>query len=88
MNKIEKNINELKEKLLNKELTLLEMDNTIIDIVGNTNSLFDEENICIEQKSCSYHVDFEKNIIVCFEIIKKENNNLETLIKVTEIWED
>lgn len=30
----------------------------------------------------------EKNIIVCFEIIKKENNNLETLIKVTEIWED
>lgn len=88
MNKIEKNINELKEKLLNKELTLLEMDNTIIDIIGNTNSLFDYENDCIEQQSCAYYIDTDKNIVVEFEIIKKEENNLNTLVKVTNIWED
>lgn len=64
------------------------MDNTTISIIGNTNSLFDAENDCIEQESCSYYLDTDKNIVIEFKILKKEKNNLETLVKVTNILED
>ena len=85
---MEEMLKELKEELLNKELTLVEMDNEVKRIIENTSSLFDYESDCMEQNSCAYYIDTDKNIIVEFEIIKKEENNLETIVKVTDIWED
>lgn len=85
---MEKIIKELKEALLNKEMTLVDMDNEAERITGSTTSLFDAESDCIEQKSCAYYMDTDKNIIVEFEIIDKKEDNTETLVKVTDIWED
>ena len=86
---MEEIIKELKEELLNKEMTLVEMDNEAERITGSTTSLFDAENDCMEQTSCSYYMDTDKNIVVEFEIINKnEEDNTETLVKVTDIWED
>lgn len=86
---MEEMIKELKEELLNKEMTLLEMDNEAERITGSTTSLFDAESDCIEQKGCAYYIDTDKNIIVEFEIINKDvENNLRTLVKVVNIWED
>ena len=86
--KMEEILKELNEELLNKEMTLLEMDNEAERITGSTTSLFDVENDCMEQTSCAYYMDKDKNIIVAFEIVKKEENNKETIVKVTNIWED
>lgn len=85
---MEEILKELNEELLNKEMTLLEMDNEAERITGSTTSLFDVENDCMEQTSCAYYMDKDKNIIVAFEIVKKEENNKETIVKVTNIWED
>lgn len=85
---MEKIIKNLKEELLNKEMTLVDMDNAVKRISGSTASLFDEENDCMDQKSCAYYMDTDKNIIVEFEIINKKQENTETIIKVTDIWED
>ena len=81
-------IKELKDELLNKEITLLELDNEAERITGSTTSLFDFEEDCINQTSASYYMDKDKNIILEFKIIKKEENNLDTIVKVTDIWED
>lgn len=90
---IEELIKELKEELLNKEMTLLDLDNDAQRITGSTASLFDAENDCIEQTSCAYFIYDNKyigpkNIIIEFEIIDKNEDNLNTIIKVTDIWED
>lgn len=86
--KMEEMLKELKEELLNKEMTLVEMDNKVERITESTTSLFDAESDCMEQNSCAYYIKEDKNIIVEFKIIKKEENNLETIVKVTDIWED
>lgn len=90
---IEEKIEEIEKELLNKELTLLEIDNKVINIIGDTNSLFEDESYCMEQNSCAYFVEIRddigvKNIIVEWEIIKKEDNNLDTVAKVVNVWED
>lgn len=86
---MEKIIKELKEELLNKEITLLELDNEAERITGSTTSLFDTENDCMEQASCAYYMDTDKNIVVEFKVINKnKEDNTETLVKVTDIWED
>ena len=85
---MEEMLKELKEELLNKEISLVEMDNEVERITESTTSLFDAESDCMEQNSCAYYIREDKNIIVEFEIIKKEENNLETIVKVTDIWED
>lgn len=90
---IEELIKELKEELLNKEMTLLDLDNDAQRITGSTASLFDALNDCIEQTSCSYFICDnkyigQKNIIIEFEIIDKNDDNLDTIVKVTNIWED
>lgn len=85
---MEKIVEELKEELLNKKMTLLEMDNKTEEISGSTTSLFDEESDCLEQKSCAYYMAKDKNIIVEFEIVNKKQDNTETIVKVTDIWED
>lgn len=82
-------IKELKEELLNKEITLVDMDNEIERITGSTTSLFDTESDCMEQLSCSYYIEEDKNIVVEFEIINNnEEDSSETLVKVTNFWED
>lgn len=86
--KMEEMLKELKEELLNKEFTLVEMDNEVERITESTTSLFDAESDCMEQNSCAYYIKEDKNIIVEFKIIKKEENNLDTIVKVTDIWED
>lgn len=85
---MEEIIKNLKEELLGKEMTLLEMDNEAERITRSTTSLFDAESDCMEQTSCAYYMDTDKNIVVEFEIINKNEDNTETLIKVTDIWED
>lgn len=81
-------LEELKEELLNKEMSLLEMDNGAERITGSTTSLFDAENDCMEQTSCAYYIDTDKNIVLDFEIVKKEEDNKDTIVKITNIWED
>ena len=83
---------ELKEELLNKEFSLVEMDNTILDLLRQNNieseSLFDNEYDCMQNLSCSYYTGEDEGIYVAFEIIKKDGeNNLYTEVKVTEIGE-
>lgn len=86
--KMDEIIKELKEELLNKEMSLLEMDNGAERITGSTTSLFDAENDCMEQTSCAYYIDTDKNIVLDFEIVKKEEDNKDTIVKITNIWED
>lgn len=85
---MEKIIKELKEELLNKEMTLVDMDNEAERITGSSTSLFDSENDCMEQNSCAYYIDTDKNLIVEFEIIEQKEDNTETIVKVINIWED
>lgn len=79
------NLEELKKEILNKKMSLLEMDNKIQDILKTNTSLFDFENDCINQLSCAYYVN-NQEIIVEFEILKKEKNNFDTIVKITNIW--
>lgn len=86
---MEEIIKELKEELLNKEISLVDMDNEVGGITGSTTSLFDAENDCMEQASCAYYMDTDKNIVVEFKVINKnKEDSAETLVKVTDIWED
>ena len=90
--KMEEILKELNEELLNKEFNLVEMDNTILDLLKQNDivsgSLFDNEYYCMESLSCSYYTGEDEGIYVAFEIIKKdEENNLYTEVKVTEIGE-
>lgn len=86
---MEEMIKELKEELLNKEMSLLEMDNEAERITGSTTSLFDAESDCMEQNSCAYYIRTDKDIIVEFEVVKlNKENNTETIVKVTDIWEN
>lgn len=91
---MEEIIKELEEELLNKEMTLLEMDNEVQRITGSTSSLFDYEEDCMEQTGCAYFMEDKKgigpkNIIVEFEIINEDKeDNFNTTVKVTGIWED
>lgn len=85
---MEEIIKELKNELLNKEITLMEMDNEAERITGSTTSLFDFEEDCINQTSVSYYMDTDKNIILEFEILEKKEDYKDTIIKVKSIWED
>lgn len=79
----------LKDKLLNKKVKLIDLDRTIIAELGS-NSLFEEDD-CIKQKKCIYYIYKNKYnpksqyIIVSWEIIKQEKNNLHTIVKVNSI---
>lgn len=86
--KMENMLKELKEELLNKEITLCEMDNIAERITKSTTSIFDAISDCLEQKSCGYAIDENKNIIVEFEIIEENEDKTEIIIKVVDIWED
>lgn len=84
---IEEILEDLKKNLLNKEMTLLEMDNYIENLF-NTNSLYDDFYENVYSNSCSYYYNDDKNIVVEFEFLETLNDKLKTKIKVTDIWED
>lgn len=92
---LEQLIEEL-EELKGKELTLIEMDNAIQDIIGakgeHKNSIFDGEiEEFIEKGEYAYSVlaDEEesevRDICICFEVLEENEDNLEIVVKVTDV---
>ena len=57
-------IKELKEELLNKEMTLLDLDNEAERITGSTTSLFDCEDEIRQDGSCNYWIEENKEIMI------------------------
>lgn len=86
--KMEEMIKELKEKLLNKKMTLVEMDNTAQGITNCTEGIFDYLEDCLAQNSVAYYITEDKNIIVEFEVVKENDDATKIEVKVTDIWED
>ena len=86
--KMEEMIKELKEELLNKEMTLVEMDNTAQGITNCTEGIFDYLEDCLAQNSVAYYITEDKNIIVEFEVVKENDDATKIEVKVTDVWED
>lgn len=94
MNK-ENLLKELKEETLNKEFTLLDLDNKIEKLTGSTTSVFEydlERDIINENEgSCSYYIsyndetDMDEEINVEFAVIKENEDEKEILVKVTNV---
>lgn len=94
MNK-ENLLKELKEEILNKEFTLLDLDNKIEKLTGSTTSVFEydlERDIINENEgSCSYYIsyndetDMDEEINVEFAVIKENEDEKEILVKVTNV---
>lgn len=95
---MEKLIKELEEELLNKEMTLLELDNEAERITGSESSIFDYSGEIKAEGSGSYYInEYDKEIVIEYTAVDKteeEVNNmsgdekLELKVKVTSIWED
>lgn len=86
--KMEEMIKELKEELLNRKMTLVEMDNTAQGITNCTEGIFDYLEDCLAQNSVAYYITEDKNIIVEFEVVKENDDATKIEVKVTDIWED
>ena len=94
MNK-ENLLKELKEEILNKEFTLLDLDNKIEKLTGSTTSVFEydlERDIINENEgSCSYYIsyndetDMDEEINVEFTVTKENEDEKEILVKVTNV---
>ena len=80
------NIEKIKQELLGKELTLLELDNYIQQKLKTTQSLFDDECYVIDIESAGYYLDDLHDLIIGFSITEKNNNNLYTIIKINDIF--
>lgn len=83
-------LKELEKEILNKEFTLLDLDNTVEDLTGSTTSVFDfdlNRDIMYNNKegSCSYYITEEEEINVEFEVIEDNEDEREILVKVTNI---
>lgn len=94
MNK-ENLLKELKEEILNKEFTLLDLDNKIEKVTGSTTSVFDfdldRDIINDNEGSCSYYIsyndeaDMDEEINVEFTVTKENEDEKEILVKVTNV---
>ena len=98
MNIVEKLIEEMKEELLGKEMTLLELDKEVGSILDTNSSMFDysvfrnalDENL--KSGSYSYSVTEEDEIEVEFDVIEKpeiledDEDAFDIVVKVTNIW--
>ncbi len=89
-------LKELEKEILNKEFTLLDLDNTVEDLTGSTTSVFDfdlNRDIMYNNKegSCSYYIeyndetDMDEEINVEFTVIKENEDEKEILVKVTNV---
>ena len=87
MTNIEKMVKEIKVELLNKEMTLLDMDNELMNALETNNSIFDgDTESFIEDRNFVYQVQgLEDEIMVDFKVIEKNEDNLETIVKVTNV---
>lgn len=94
MNK-ENLLKELKEEILNKEFTLLDLDNIVERVTGSTTSVFDfdldRDIINDNEGSCSYYIsyndeaDMDEEINVEFTVTKENEDEKEILVKVTNV---
>lgn len=92
---MEEIIKELKEELLNKEMTLLELDNEAERITGSTTSLFDYAGEIMQDGSCNYWIEDGKEIMIEYlakntdeeitNMSREDKLNIE--VKVTDIRE-
>lgn len=80
------NIEKIKSELLEKEVTLLELDNYVQQEIETTQSLFDNEYYVLQSKSASYYLNNDNDLIIGFEIVEKNENSLYTIIKIDEIF--
>lgn len=88
-------LKELKEEILNKEFTLLDLDNTVERVTGSTTSVFDfdldRDIINDNEGSCSYYIsyndetDMDEEINVEFTVTKENEDEKEILVKVTNV---
>lgn len=81
-------VENVKSELLGKEVSLLELDNTVQSITGSTTSLFDYDTTNV---SCSYYIsyndetDMDEEILVEYDIVKENEERTETIVKVTNV---
>lgn len=97
MKSVEEKIKELKEEILGKELTLLEVDNKAMRILESSTSIFGyEEREIIEMGGISYLIqkhdmwdsgtqDVYVNVVL--KLIEENENTLEINVKVCDIYE-
>ena len=71
-------IKELKEELLNKEMTLLDLDNAAERITGSTTSLFDYEDEIRQDGSCNYWIAEDKEIMIEY-LAKNTDEEIENM---------
>lgn len=76
--KMEEIIKELKEELLNKETTLIDIDNEAERITGSTTSLFDYPDEIRQDGSCIYYTEEGKEIEIEYltDVTDKEIENM------------
>lgn len=98
---MEELLKEMKENLLGKEISLLDLDNASESILNTTESLYEYLNDVIDDKSFGYILGYSKElgeqaIVVEFDIIDEyyeeklleyEDYKYAMLVKVTNIFE-
>lgn len=80
-------IKEIIKELEGNEINLLDLDNYIQAKLETTESLFDSEEYVMEGKSVSYYLEEDRNLIIEFEILEKEKDNLYTKVKIINVFE-
>ena len=89
-------LEELKQEILDKEFTLLELDNKVEEITGSTTSVFEydleRDIIHGNEGSCSYYIEYNdetnmnEEINVDFKIVEKNSNCNSILVKVIDVY--
>lgn len=69
------------KEMIGKKMTLLEMDNEILDIVGGGESIFDYDRSHWKDGGFSYLDKYN----VLFDIVKDNEDPLKVLVKITEV---
>lgn len=83
-------INKLQTELLNKEITLTEMDRTVLENINyKTEDVFENINLALENSSWSYqnieNLEDVEGINVVWELVEKNEDNFKTIVKIKEI---
>ena len=73
----------LKNELLNKEVTLLHLDNLVQRELNTNDSLFSNVKLALENDSWTYN----NKINVIWELVEENEDIFKTIVKVIEIEE-
>ena len=75
------------KNLLGKKTTLLELDNYMSNLYLNATSLFEHPEQALKEQGWAYQNNNEnvEGAIIHFDIIKKEEDNFNTLVKITKV---